>query len=188
MGDAKRRKLAGTYPQPGDPLEAVRRFWCGRKPGRVEDFVAPEETVALTFDIEGVSPSTAVIDVAKVSDVLEKITETTRGLSYYDLVRLIAREFTKAKKAGDEGAFAWIGFIGLWASMNHPQAGEKMRKAVARRLRSDGKAHITWHFGSNGLALSLAEGFVDLELASALAPKDRVTIGGYGDAPAEPAH
>jgi hypothetical protein len=35
-GAARRRKLAGIYPTPGDPLTAARRFWCGRNPVRAE--------------------------------------------------------------------------------------------------------------------------------------------------------
>jgi hypothetical protein len=54
MGEARRRKIAGTYPSPDNPIAAARRFWCGRDPGPVEDFRAPEGTVAIIFDIEGV--------------------------------------------------------------------------------------------------------------------------------------
>jgi hypothetical protein len=44
MGEARRRKLHGTYPDPANSIEAVRRFWCGRDPGPVEDFRSPEGT------------------------------------------------------------------------------------------------------------------------------------------------
>jgi hypothetical protein len=60
-------------------------------------------------------------------------------------------------------------------AFNHPESGEHMRKAVSEKLRQEGKAHISWHFGSDGLATALAEQFVDLEKLAALAPRDRVT-------------
>jgi hypothetical protein len=176
MGEARRRKLAGEYPDPKDGFEALRRFWCGRDPGPAEDFVAPVGTVAITFSIEGVPPSTCMIDASKIVDAMDRVTEIYKGLSYYSMVRAIGREFTKARNTSDKCAFEWLGLAGVWTCFNHPQSGTAMRKAVSTKLRHEGKAHITWNFGSGGLGVALADKFVDLDGLAARAPKDQVTI------------
>lgn len=189
MGEARRRKLAGTSQKPNDPLEAARRFWCGRNPIAAADFVAHEGTVAITFDVQGVHPATCSIDAAQLVPLLDGVAEYAARLSYYGLVRHIAGEFTKAKRTGDDGPFQWIGIAGLWTAFNHPKSGDAMRQAVSENLRQDGKAHISWHYGPNGLGMALSKQFVDLEPMAAVALKDRVTTYTAPDAkPQKPGH
>ena len=139
MGEARRRKQAGTYPQQDDPLVALRRSWCGR------DRIAAEGVVALTLDVERVNATTFVFDAAAIVAALDRVADIARSLTYHELVRLIARSFVEAKQISDETAFNWIGIAGLWTAFNHPQSGDLMRKAVSDSLRQNGKAHISWH-------------------------------------------
>ena len=175
MGEARRKKLAGLTSNSGETFDAVRRFWCGRNPGAAGDFKAPIGTVAVTLDVQGIPPSTCLIDAAKVSDVISEIDKITKGLDYYKVVRFTATEFSKAKQTGDDGPLQWVGLVALWTALHHPRMGEDMRKKVSAALRDKGKAHVTWQFSPNtGLAMALAEGFIDLEPIAAAAPQDRV--------------
>ena len=89
MGEARRRKLAGTHPQ-SDPLEDLRRFWCGRQPGPVEEFTAPVGTIAITLDVQGVAPTTAMLDAAKVVDLIPAALAHSQGpLRGFADVRLV---------------------------------------------------------------------------------------------------
>jgi hypothetical protein len=185
MGEARRRRQAGTYPS--EPIEAARRFWCGRAPVTAEEFRAPIGTVAITFDIGGVDPSTAMIDAGAVGPLLPRLQAAVKGQSYYALVRLVAREFAKARRTDDDDAITWISLLGLWTALNHPRAGEQMRKAVSNSIRQDKTAHITWRFGPEGLGLALAGCFVDLGELARLAPADRIAVyAAPGAAPGEP--
>jgi hypothetical protein len=176
MGEVKRCKTAGTYPAQDDPLAAVRRFWCGRTDGgRVEDFRAPEGTIAITLDVQGVAPSTCIVDAARVVDVIAEVNRLTAGMDYYRVVRFVGSQFLKAKQTGDDAAFKWIGLACLWTALHHPKVGADLRKAISDGLRKDGKAHISWRFSpTTGLAMPLSEKFVDLEGLAALAPQDSV--------------
>jgi hypothetical protein len=179
MGEARRRKLAGTYPNLDDPFEAVRRFWCGRSTSEpVEDFRAPVGTIAITLDVHGAAPSTCMIDAAKLVDVMNKIEQFTAPLDYHQIVRFVGSELLRAKQAGDNKASEWIGLLCLWTALHHPKLGSEMRDAVSAALRRDGKAHISWQYSpATGLAMALAEKFVDLEGIAAAAPDD--TVWGY---------
>jgi len=159
MGEAKRRKLAGTYPS------------CNCS--QVEKFRAPKGTIAITIDVKGIAPATAVIDASAAVNMLEKITSATQSLSYYATVRHLAGELTRARRTGDHDAFRWIGCLVLWTSFNHPKIGNDMRKAVSEALRREGKAHISWFFSpTKGLVIALAEKFIDLEQIAAAAPSN----------------
>jgi hypothetical protein len=176
LGEARRRKLAGTYPSHDDPIEKLRRFWSGRTSGGpVEDFRAPVGTIAITLDVEGAAPSSCVIDASQLVDVMDRLHDLVSGLDYYAGVRFIAREFLKAKQSGDDSAFEWLGIVTLWSALHHPKQGSDMRKAVSEALRSDGKAHITWCFSpTKGLAMALAERFIDLAGLATHAPDNTV--------------
>ncbi len=179
MGEAKRRKAAGDYPShpsPDDAFAAVRRFWCGRDPGAASDFRVPEGTVAITFDVEGAATSTCIINSAIIAETVDKVAAAARTLSYPEIVRLIGREFLKARKAGDDSTIRWIAIAGLWTVFNHPKSGDTIRKAVSERLQEHGKAHITWRLSPDGMALALSDQFVDdLEDIQRIVPKDSAT-------------
>jgi hypothetical protein len=161
VGEAKRRKLAGTYPQPDDPLAAARRFWCGRDPGHVEDFRCPEGLLAITLDVAGVAPTTFLMDAAKITDLAADIERRmSRGrLAYYTSIRAIADQFAKAKRAAQpDAAMQWIGPLALWSALHHPQAGALVRVKVSTALRNEGRA----------------DKFFDLDAFIAHAPRDQV--------------
>lgn len=177
MGQARRRKLAGNYPSADDAFAAARRFWCSRDNVAAEDFVAPVGTVAITIDVEGIAPTTLMFDATKVAEIEAKAKELAAGLSYRPAVGNFAKMFVDARKQQDDRELTAIGIGILWSAFNHPQSGDQMRRRVSAALRKDGKAHITWHFSlRHGLAISLGEGFVDLEQIIAKAPKDRVIV------------
>lgn len=176
MGEAKRRKLAGEYPQSGDPIAAARRFWCGRDPGPVEHFQVPQGLVGITIDVQGTAPSTYLVDAQAITDLATDIQRRVSkfGLNYRAIVRTIAEEFTKAKQAHDDTALQGIGPLSLWSALHHPDTGTLMRAKVSAELRDKGRAHITWGFSDRGLAIALADKFIDLAGVLASAPRDRV--------------
>jgi hypothetical protein len=175
MGEAKRRKQAGSYPNLDDPLEEVRRFWCGRQPGPAEDFVTPAGTLAITFDVQGVAPWTTIIDAGKIVEAVEMFQKTMVGVPYRPFIRSMGQELAKAKQNGDDQMLESSGIIGAWTVFYHPELGQKMREGVSTYLRRHGKAHITWHYSPiDGLAMALAERFVDLDKIAAEAPRDAV--------------
>jgi hypothetical protein len=181
MGEARRRKLAGSYPNPADPpdpIAAARRFWCGRDAVAASEFRTPAGTLAVTLDIEGLAPATYVFDAGRMVEVLAGVSSAASKVSYYALVQRVASDFIKAMRAGGDGeALTGIGIAALWIAMHHPQSGPALRRAVSGHLRRDGRAHITWHFApASGLGLALAGTFVDLEDIVARAPDDRVII------------
>jgi hypothetical protein len=57
-----------------------------------------------------------------------------------------------------------------------PSPSPSMSRVIRHAHAWDGKAHISWHVGPDGLAMALAEGFVDMEGWAALAPQDSVTV------------
>ena len=184
MGEARRRKLAGTYPAADDPMEPVRRFWSGNTLTPVEDFRAPEGTVSITMDVAGAAPSTYTIEAAKIVDLIDGVARRIEGGNYYRIVRGIADHFVDCKRRGALSEMTNIGVLCLWSALRHPQQGASMRDMVSEALRRDGKAHITWHFSPTaGLAMALAEKFVDLEALLPLFPND--TVAAYG-LPREP--
>jgi hypothetical protein len=185
MGEERRRKLAGTYPNLDDPMEQIRRFWCGRGPVPVEDFVVPGGTVAVTFDVAGVEPWSSIIDATKVVEAVERFQKIVGDKPYRPFIRDMGREMAKAKRNNDTETLESSGIMGAWSAFYHPEGGQQMREAVSTMLRQTGKAHITWRYSpTNGLALALSEKFVDLEEIAAQAPPDGVVT--YNAADDEP--
>lgn len=188
MGEARRRKLVGLYPEPGDALAAARRLWCGRAPVAAADFVAPAGLICITLDVNGADPSTAMIEASDLVPALAEAARMAANCSYRQFVRTIAQEFVRARRVNDDAPLQWLAPAALWSAFEHPQTGDAMRRAVSADLRGGGKAHLTWRFGPDGLALALGERFVDLAAASALAPKDAVTLYRFADQPEEATH
>jgi hypothetical protein len=169
---SKSRAAAGDTPA----LAAARRS-LGEAPIPAAEFVVPAGLVAITIDAEGCDPSTVMFDTTQVTDIAEACTRLGAGqVNYYGLVRMLARDFVRARKGGNDARLNDIGIGILWTALNHPAAGERMRRAVSTALRRDGKAHITWYFGRHGLGLGLAEGFVDMDQLGEHAPKDAVVV------------
>lgn len=139
------------------------------------EFTAPSGTVAITLDINGAQPTTCMIDATKLTDALADIETEASKHSYDDLVRIVAREFPPAKADHDDRVIEWLGLLALWTAFNTPTAPQ-MRTAVASLMRRNEVTHITWHVGSNGLAIALSNSFVDLAEIALAAPKDSLVV------------
>jgi hypothetical protein len=171
MGEAKRRKLAGTYPTP------------------VEEFVAPGGTVAITFDVAGVEPWTSVLDATKIVEAVERFRKIVGDTPYRPFIRSMGVELAKAKRSGDNEILESSGIMGAWSAFYHPDSGQQMRETISTMLRQTGKAHITWRYSpTNGLAMALSEKFVDLDDIAANAPRGSVTtfIASQNEPPTRP--
>ena len=51
-----------------------------------------------------------------------------------------------------------------------------MRRQISAALRKKAKAHLTWHVGPHGLALTVAERYVDMEPLAKAAPKNVMVV------------
>ena len=177
MGEARRRKLAGNYPEQND-FAAVRKFWCGREPVPADEFVAPVGTLAITFDVAGSLPATWLFDVARIVELEAKAEATLKASGmrpYRDFGAGLAAVYVKERPRQVEKTMSGIGLGGLWTALNHPELGAAMRVKVSESLRTRGTAHITWRFDKqHGFALVLADHFVDLDAVASIAPKDCV--------------
>lgn len=152
MGEAKRRKLSGSHPSGGP----------------VEDFRVPGGKVAITVDVQGEDPSTVMFDADKIADMMKGVEQVIGRSSYYPMVRGLAAEFAACKRKGADITGVGIGI--LWSALYHPRSGKEMREGVSRDLREKGRAHITWQVTDDGLAMSLADQFVDMGNLVAAAP------------------
>jgi hypothetical protein len=129
-------------------VEELRRFWQGRHydGGPIEDFRAPQGTIAITLDVQGTAPSTFTLDVTALVDLMDQVNDIVCKADYHGVVRHIAHAFPEAKQTGDDVNFEVIGPLSLWSALHHPKQGAGMRAAVSEVLRCDGKAHISWCF------------------------------------------
>jgi hypothetical protein len=146
MGEAKRRKKAGPYPNGG----------------RIEDFRVPAGKLAITVDIDDTAPSTVLFDATKIAEILNEAARHFAGDDYYKIVRMSMRAFLKIRR--QKGDLTGVGIAILWSVFHHPTTGADTRQIVSRRLREGGKVHITWKFSSTyGLGITVADQFVDLD-------------------------
>ncbi len=103
MGEAKRRKLAGEYPDQLTPVEAFR---------------VPNGKLAITFDVEGVNPSSATVDAEVVVRPLRKSLRSWTSASRYHTrswSATLAQFFADAKRRGDDdNAVQGIVWPALW--------------------------------------------------------------------------
>jgi hypothetical protein len=178
MGEARRRKRAGIYPDVSSPAEKLRRFWQDRRydGGPIEDFRAPQGTIAITLDVQGAAPSTFTLDVTALVDLVDRVNDLVCKADYHGVVRHIAHAYLEAKQTGDDANFEVIGPLSLWSALHHPKQGAGMRAAVSEVLRRDGKAHISWCFSPTaGLAMGLSDKFMDLEGLAAVFPPNTTT-------------
>ena len=116
-----------------------------------------------------------MIDASRVVEIAAALSGASK-LGYYSLVGAVVSEFLKARSTNDDRMLESAGLTALWTALNHPQSGPEMRVRLSQTLRETGKAHITWHFGRDGLAIAQADRFVDLEAIAAVAPKNAVTM------------
>jgi hypothetical protein len=175
-GEAKRRQRAGTYPTGDNPIAAARRMFAGRSLGDVMDFAVPPGVLAVTLDVTGAPPVSLLVDPEKLTALMDQIGGAAGKLSYRRLVEQLARAFVQATAARADDDLVWIGLAICWTAMSHPAAGAAMRTAVSARLGTAGRAHIIWKFSPGGLAIAVADHFVSLDAAIAMARPDRVSV------------
>jgi hypothetical protein len=147
MGEAKRRRRAGTHPE---------------QVPAVEDWRVPDGMVAVTLDIEGETPGTLAIQAETFTPLMERMDRIAAALSYAGAVKFAAEEFIKARRENDREGMIGAAYTAFWTALNHPKFGSQMRRGISASLRQDGKAHLTWRFGSKGLAIALGASFTDL--------------------------
>lgn len=156
MGEAKRRKQLGVYPD-GGPVELFR---------------VPDGKLGITIEVDDEAPSTMLFDADKVADLMVDVDRVSKTYDYYALVRGLAPTFIDDRRQGADLSGIAIGI--LWTALYHPRAGRNMRTQVARALRDKGKAHLSWRYSSKfGLALAIADQAVPLDNLLAHAPRDR---------------
>lgn len=148
----------------------------------------PEGLIGITLDVMGTAPSSVLLDAANLVDVLDEVDRLAPKLGYYAKVHAAAREFVKAKQSRDDAKVPGIGLLSLWTALHHPRAGAIMRAKVSTALRDKGRAHITWQFSTAGLAIALADQFVNLEGFIAHVPGNAVCAYVSPDDPNPPQH
>ena len=143
----------------------------------------PDGKVALTLDVEGAKRVTSMLDARDLEPLLAAMASlsTMRTRSYHDLVRFIVAELPGLSGGEDEAKFRALVGIGLWTALSHPAGGDRMRKEISTFVHERGSAHVTWHFGNDGFAVSICGQFSDLRSVTAWAPKGRITVYGAPD-------
>jgi len=171
MGEAKRRRIAGTYPEAGP----------------VEDYRVPNRKFGITIDVAGAEhPVTILFPTCKLTDLTQQAHHLCPPeIAFASLVRALAEEFITTLRAGK--SLDGIGIGMAMTALYHPQHGDKMRAVVSRSLRQTGRAHLTWAFNpQHGLAIAVADHFVELADTLAKMPPDAPPLAVVGPAPAEP--
>lgn len=131
--------------------------------GFVEDFEATPGTVALTLDVDGVHPSTCIIDACDLDSALTIGAQLTEGFSFGAVVTAIADHFkTLRNENADFSEFDTIGYSALWTAMNHPTCGEATRDAVSEALRERHAVHLTWYFADGRFAVAMGARYVNI--------------------------
>jgi hypothetical protein len=151
---------------------ARRREVCS-----VFEYQVPRGKVALTFDVDGLPPSTALIDVEKLVDVVDAVSRRiVADKTYEQVLSLFVIAFKKAK--GDSSVGYATSVLGFWLALNHPKSGHEMRKLVADEIATNNRAHLTFFVAKErpGLAIAVAPQFVDLGTFVAAMPRDAVTM------------
>jgi hypothetical protein len=157
---------------------ALRECWtaCFFDPGALQSFTAPDGTIAITLDVEGAEPRTALVNAEDIVDMVDRVSRLVAGEDYRAVVKFVAREVQRAAHqivCEDEKLelLAAIGPLALWAALNHPTQGTGMRRALSDMLGRQGCAHLTWHHEiARGLALSPSDVFMDLHNLIAVTP------------------
>ena len=137
------------------------------------DYRVPPGMVAMTFDIEGMPPSTAAINVYALVDAVNCVDqEVVAGKTYEQVLSLFLVGFRQAK-AGNVGAYN-VCLLGYWLALNHPRSGPEIRALVSAAIAASNRVHITFYAARSGrgIAFAVAPGFVDLETAVAAALPD----------------
>ena len=161
MGQARRRKRAGTYPGAGP----------------VEDYRVPNGQFGITINVAGADhPVTIILPTDKLAEVTQRAHQLCPpGVTFPSLVRALAEQFISALRIG--GKLDGIGIGVAMTALYHPQHGAKLRAAVSQNLRKNGRAHVTWTFDlRHGLAIAVADHFVELDNLLAKMPADAPPI------------
>ena len=103
--------------------------------------------------MQGVAPTTWVFDASKLADLMADVDKAATGIDYRPTVGWLTKQFVNAKRRDERSEFPSLGIAFMWSALHHPQSGEMMRAKVSEVLRRDGKAHISWHSPTAGLAI-----------------------------------
>lgn len=155
MGEARRRKYGADTGGPG------------------ERFRVPRDSMAITIKIHDENPTTLLFGSDTVAQLVRIVEQTAGRPPYDDFVREVAAAFITCKRA--DADLTSVGAAAMWTALYHPQIGAAMRAAVPRELRDKGTAHISWHLSEKGLAMALADRFIDLD--GPLAEAGLVVVG-----------
>jgi hypothetical protein len=131
--------------------------------------------IALTFDLAGHNPSTFEVDEGALTGIFSSLDRLVADNSYsYPQVLRVAEAALSSSQAGNrDGDNACL--IGFWIAFNHPQSGARMREMVSDAMAEANPIHITLHGAAGGgIAMGLADRFIDLEPMLAEAKTDGV--------------
>jgi hypothetical protein len=160
MGEAKRRKQAGTFSY--------------RAAGHVEDYRVPDGMIGVTVEVPGVPPVTLDMATAHLDELMAAATTTMSRKPYPELVQMLAQYFAKQFRARAD--LRPLGYSILWTALYHPRQGEVMRKQVTATLRDKGRAHLTWQVTAAGLAISVSDTYIDFADKVAELKKSNVAL------------
>lgn len=171
MGEARRRKLAAMAADKDQPTEPDESISISR-PDVAEYYRVPEGMVGITLDVEDADLTTITIQADDLTGILHGLDEIMLEEPYRPLVTKLARDFKLAMDEGNAERISAAALGALWTCFHHPSMshGEgRMEKVVAELLRQCNRAHLTWYFGPNGLAIAGGDRFTDLRVASGFA-------------------
>jgi hypothetical protein len=141
MGQAKRRKAAGTYPEQRDPEIAI--------------MVAVDDCEPLAFTM----PASQVADIAETISPLPA--DGTLPSFYENMCSSVAAIIKGGRVTGDRATTAVINGA-VWTAFNHAIGRESIDSQVADFLRRGETPHITWCLRDRGLTIEVREEFTDL--------------------------
>src|ERR1700757_2353538 len=77
---------------------ALRECWtaCFFDPGALQSFTAPDGTIAITLDVEGAEPRTALVNAEDIVDMVDRVSRLVAGEDYRAVVKFVAREVQRA--------------------------------------------------------------------------------------------
>jgi hypothetical protein len=151
----------------------------------------PDGKVGLTLAIDGLSPTSLVLEVGSLETIVSDVDATVRGVGGSRTSEqshvLVRRSVDLAMREGDDVAKRGAMISVLWLALNHPHHAERVRGGMSQALRKMGKVHLsvtvdarrTWGF-------TVAERWVDMTSVLDAIPPDQHFSLAYGEpSPAE---
>jgi hypothetical protein len=136
----------------------------------------PEGKLALTLDISGLDPISAIIAVGEIERLVAEVDRRIRPFgSRHDVKThvFVRRGIDQAMRHGDDKLKEGVMLRVLWLALNHPHHGDHLRQKISQALRQDGKAHLTVTVDATKVwAFALAEKYVDMSQVLEALPHD----------------